>query len=166
MGRTEVCIGAVYIKAEQRTEMQWTAPPKGSRADRVLNNLGQFRKPSWERACRWCPEWNVERTRKLAEEAARGGDERLAWYVPLLKAQDRRFAKESFRLSDEGVLDVVRRGRPRSDTGWQAYRLKARGRRTWASIARELGLSDARNGDVAMRMAKRHAQREALPWPL
>ena len=40
------------------------------------------------------------------------------------------------------------------------------GRRTWASIARELGLLDARKGDVAMRMAKRYAEREGLPWPL
>ena len=146
--------------------MGWIAPPTGTPANRVLENLGHMRKPSWERACRWCPGWDIAATKRLAEEAARGGDERLAWYVPLLEAQDRRSAKESSRVSDEGVLDVVRRGRPRSDTGWQAYRLKARGRRTWASIARELGLSDARKGDVAMRMAKRHAQREALPWPL
>ena len=166
MGRTEVCSGAVYKKAERRTEMQWMAPPKGSRADRVLSNLGQFRKPSWERACRWCPGWNVERTRKLAEQAARGGDPRLAWYLPALEAQDRLSSKKGSRASDEGVPDEVRRGRPRSDTGWQAYRLKARGGRTWASIARELGLSDERRGDVPMRLAKRHAQREALPWPL
>ena len=56
-------------------------------------------------------------------------------------------------------------GRARTRAG-KPIELKARGRRTWASIARELGLSDARKGDVAMRMAKRHAQREALPWPL
>ena len=60
----------------------------------------------------------------------------------------------------------MRRGRPRSDTGLRAYGLKARGRRTWPSIARELGLSDARKGDVPRRMAKRYAQREGLPWPL
>ena len=66
-----------------------------------------------------------------------------------------------------GLRDEVRRGgRPRSDTGWRAYRLKARGGRTWASIARELGLSDARRGDVAMRMAKRYAKHEELPWPI
>ena len=108
----------------------------------------------------------MAKTRVLAEQAARGGDERLSWYLPILEAQDRRSPPKEERDPDEGVRDVVRRGRPRSDTGWQAYRLKARGRRTWASIARELGLSDARNGDVAMRLAKRHAQRELLPWPL
>ncbi len=146
--------------------MQWVAPPKGSAADRVLDNLGRIKKADWERACRWCPGWDVAGARRLAEEAARGGDPRLSWYVPVLEAQDRLSAKKSSRASDEGVSDVGRRGRPRSDTGWQAYRLKARGRRTWASIARELSLSDARKGDVAMRMAKRYAQREALPWPL
>ena len=146
--------------------MQWVAPPKGSAADRVLDNLGRIKKADWERACRWCPGWDVAAARRLAEEAARGGDPRLSWYVPVLEAQDRLSAKKSSRASDEGVSDVGRRGRPRSDTGWQAYRLKARGRRTWASIARELSLSDARKGDVAMRMAKRYAQREALPRPL
>lgn len=139
---------------------------RGSPADRVLDNLGQFKKPSWERACRWCRGWNVTDTKGLAEEAARGGDPRLAWYVPVVEAQDRLLAEKSSPAPDEEVRDVIRRGRPYSDTGWRAYRLKARGRRTWASIARELGLSDARKGDVALRMAKRHAQREALPWPL
>ena len=146
--------------------MGWIAPPTGTPANRVLENLCHMRKPNWERACRWCPGWDIAATKQLAEQTARGGDERLAWYVPLLEAQDRRTAKESTLVSDEGVQDEVRRGRPRSDTGWRAYRLKARGRRTWASIARELGLSDARRGDVAMRTAKRYAQREALPWPL
>ena len=105
-------------------------------------------------------------TKKLAEEAARGGDPRLSWYLPILKAQDRLVPDKSSRVSGEPVRDVIRRGRPYSDKGWRSYRLRARGRRTWASIARELGLSDARKGDVALRMAKRHAQREALPWPL
>ena len=114
-------------------------------------------------ACRWCPGWDIAGARRLAEEAARGGDERLAWYVPVLEARDRRAPKKNDPAPVEGV---ERRGRPRADTGWKAYRLKAGGRRTWASIARELGLSDARKGDVALRMAKRHAQREALPWPL
>ena len=159
-------MGGQKRTAGERTESEWTAPPKGSPADRVLENLGHIRRPSWERACRWCPGWDVAGTRRLAEQAARGGDPRLSWYVPVLEAQDRLSAKKSSRASDEGVRDVVRRGRPRSDTGWQAYRLKARGRRTWASIARELGLSDARKGDVAMRLAKRHALREGLPWPL
>ena len=159
MGSTEVARGGVDRK-------QWMAPPKGSPADRVLDNLGQIRKQDWERACRWCAGWNVAGTRRLAEQAARGGDPRLSWYVPVLEAQDRLSAKKSSRASDEGVSDVGRRGRPRSDTGGRAYRLKARGRRTWASIARELSLSDARKGDVAMRMAKRYAQRDALPWPL
>ena len=148
------------------TEIEWTPPPKGSPADRVLDNLGQFRKPSWERACRWCRGWNVTDTKKLAEQAARGGDPRLSWYLPVLEAQVGRSPACSSSAPDEGVRDVIRRGRPYSDTGWQAYRLKARGRRTWASIARELGLSDARKGDVAMKVAKRHARREALPWPL
>lgn len=147
-------------------EMEWTPPPKGSPADRVLDNLGQFRRPSWERACRWCQGWNVADTKRLAEEAARGGDPRLSWYVPVVEAQDRLLAEKSSPAPDEEVRDVIRRGRPFSDRGWRAYRLKARGKRTWASIARELGLSDARKGDVALRMAKRHAQREALPWPL
>ena len=105
-------------------------------------------------------------TKKLAEEAARGGDPRLSWCLPILEARDRRSSLKKERNPDEEVRDVIRRGRPYSDRGWQAYRLKARGRRTWASIARELGLSDARKGDVALRMAKRHAQHEALPWPL
>ena len=166
MARTEVCRGAVNKKAEGWTEMQWRPPSKGSPADRVLDNLGQFRKPSWERACRWCPGWDVAETRSLAEQAARGGDPRLAWYVPVLEAQDRLPTKRHSRAPDEGGRDVVRRGRPRSDTGWQAYRLKARGGRTWASIARELGLSDERRGDVPMRMAKRYAVREGLPWTL
>ena len=148
------------------TEMEWTPPPKGSPADQVLENLGQFRKPVWERACRWCRGWNVTDTQRLAEEAARGGDPRLSWYVPVVEAQDRLLAEKSSPAPDEEARDVIRRGRPYSDTGWRAYRLKARGRRTWASIARELGLSDARKGDVPKRMAKRHAQREALPWPL
>ena len=146
--------------------MEWRAPPKGSPADRLLDALGQMRKADWERACRWCPGWDVAKTRELAELAARGGDPRLAWYVPVLEARDRRSAKRGSRAADEGGRDVIRRGRPRSDTGWQAYRLKARGGRTWASIARELGLSDARGGDVPMRMAKRYAVREGLPWTL
>ena len=146
--------------------MGWNAPPKGSPADRALDTLGQIRKPDWERACRWAPGWNVASTRRLAEEAARGGDERLAWYVPALEARDRVSPKKN-AAGEDGVRDEVRRGgRPRSDTGWRAYRLKARGGRTWASIARELGLSDARRGDVAMRMAKRYAKHEELPWPI
>ena len=146
--------------------MEWVAPPAGSAADRVLDNLGRMRKADWERACRWCPGWDIAGARRLAEEAARGGDERLAWYVPTLEARDRRAPKKN---DPAPVGGAERRGRPRSDTGWQAYRLKAGGRRTWASIARELELSDARKGDVAMRMAKRYAReglREGLPWPL
>ncbi|MDE0392097.1 MAG: hypothetical protein OXI57_08525 [Rhodospirillales bacterium] len=154
------------MDSRECTEMKWSPPPKGSPADRVLDNLGQFRKTSWERACRWCRGWNVTDTKRLAEEAARGGDPRLSWYVPVVEAQDRLLAEKSSPAPDEEVRDVIRRGRPYSDRGWQAYRLKARGRRTWASIARELGLSDARKGDVALRMAKRHAVRERLPWPL
>ena len=150
----------------QRTKLDWTPPPKGSPADRVLDNLGQFKKPSWERACRWCRGWNVTDTKRLAEEAARGGDPRLSWHVPAVEARDRLPTEKRSPAPDEEVRDVIRRGRPYSDRGWQAYRLKARGRRTWASIARELGLSDARKGDVPKRMAKRYAQREALPWPL
>ena len=146
--------------------MQWVAPPKGSAADRVLDNLGRIRKADWERACRWCPGWNIAGARHLAEQAARGGDKRLAWYVPALEARDRRAPQKNDPAAAAPVRDVERRGRPRSDTGWQAYRLKAQGGRTWASIARELGLSDARRGDVAMRTAKRYAQREMLPWPL
>ena len=142
--------------------MEWVAPPQGSAADRVLDNLGRMKKQDWERACRWCPGWDVSGTKKLAEQAARGGDPRLSWYLPVLVAQDCLSPKSNYRASDEGVRDVVRRGRPRSDTGWQAYRLKARGGRTWASIARELGLSDERRGDVPMRLAKRHAQREGV----
>ena len=146
--------------------MEWVAPPAGSAADRVLDNLGRMRKADWERACRWCPGWDIAGARRLAEEAARGGDKRLAWYVPMLEARDRRAPKKNDPAAAAPVRDVERRGRPRSDTGWQAYRLKAGGGRTWASIARELELSDARKGDVAMRMAKRYAQREGLPWPL
>lgn len=159
-------MGGQTWTGEERTEMDWMPPSGGSPADRVLNNLGQFRKPSWERACRWCPGWDVAKTKVLAEEAARGSDERLSWYLPILEARDRRSPPKEKRDPDEGVQNVVRRGRPCSDMGWQAYRLKARGRRTWASIARELGLSDARKGDVPKRMAKRYALREALPWPL
>ena len=144
--------------------MEWTAPPMGSPADRVLDNLGRIGKPDWERACRWSRGWNVAATRALAEEAARGGDQRVAWYLPLLEARDRRSPPKND--SPPAGRDVELRGRPRSDKGWQAYRLKAQGGRTWASIARELGLSDARKGDVAMRMAKRYAVREGLPWPL
>ena len=143
--------------------MEWKAPPMGSPADRVLDNLGRIGKPDWERACRWSRGWNVAATRALAEQAARGGDKRVSWYVPLLEARDRRSPPKN---DSPPKRDVVRRGRPRSDKGWQAYRLKAPGGRTWASIARELELSDARKGDVALRMAKRYALREGLPWPL
>ena len=74
--------------------MEWVAPPAGSAADRVLDNLGRMRKADWERACRWCPGWDIAGARRLAEEAARGGDERLAWYVPTLEARDRRAPKK------------------------------------------------------------------------
>lgn len=144
--------------------MDWRAPPKGTPADRVLDTLGQLGKPDWERACRWCPGWNIARTERLAEQAARGGDPRLAWYVPLLEAEEARSPHE--HGEGAGRDERNRGGRPRSDTGWQAYMLKAQGGRTWASIARELGLSDARRGDVAMRMAKRYAKHEGLPWPI
>ena len=124
------------MDSRECTELKWSAPPTGSPADRVLDNLGLFRRPSWERACRWCRGWNVTDTKRLAEEAARGGDPRLAWFVPVLEAQDRLLAEKSSSASDGEVRDVIRRGRPYSDRGWRAYRLKARGRRTWASIAR------------------------------
>ena len=95
MASTEVARGGVDRK-------QWMAPPKGSPADRILDALGQMRKENWERACRWCPGWDVAGTRRLAEQAARGGDPRLSWYVPVLEAQDRLSAKKSSRASDEG----------------------------------------------------------------
>ena len=136
MGRTEVDI-------RRRTKVEWSPPPKGSPADRVLNSLGQFKRPSWERACRWCRGWNVTNTKRLAEEAARGGDPRLSWYVPIVEAQDRLLAEKSSPAPDEVVQDVIRRGRPYSDTGWQAYRLKVRRDRqdeTPASIRVRRGL--------------------------
>ena len=68
--------------------MQWVAPPKGSAADRVLDNLGRIRKADWERACRRCPGWDVTGTKMLADQAARGSDERLRWYLPVPEAQD------------------------------------------------------------------------------
>ena len=68
--------------------MQWVAPPAGSAADRVLDNLGRTRKADWERACRWCPGWDVTGTKMLADQAARGSDERLWWYLPVPEAQD------------------------------------------------------------------------------
>ena len=134
--------------------MTWTAPLRGSPADRVLDALGQFKKPAWERACRWSPGFDIAATKRLAEHAARGGDPRLAWYLPMLEERE------------APTPGKAKMGRPRTDTGRQAYGLKARGGRTWASIARELGLSDARKGDVALRMAKRYAQHEGLPWPI
>ena len=145
--------------------MEWGKPPVGSPADRILDDLGRLGKPDWERACRWSSGWDVAATRALAEQAARGGDKRVSWYLPLLEARDRDVAQKN-DSPPAGKRDVELRGRPRSDKGWQAYRLKARGGRTWASIARELELSDARKGDVALRMAKRYAVREGLPWPL
>lgn len=57
-------------------------------------------------------------------------------------------------------------GRPRTETGRRAYQLKAQGGRTWVSIAREVGLSDAGKGNVAKKAARRHAEREGLPWPV
>ena len=68
--------------------MQWVAPPNGSAADRVLDNLGRIKKPDWERACRRCPGWDVTGTKMLADQAARGSDERLWWYLPVPEAQD------------------------------------------------------------------------------
>ena len=68
--------------------MEWVAPPQGSVADRVLDNLGRIKKADWERACRWRPGWVVAGTKMLADQAARGSDERLWWYLPVLEAQN------------------------------------------------------------------------------
>ena len=57
-------------------------------------------------------------------------------------------------------------GRPRSEKGRRAYELKAAGGRTWVSIARELGLSERDRGASAKVMARRHAERAGLPWPV
>ena len=54
----------------------------------VLDNLGRIKKPDWERACRRCPGWDVTGTNMLADQAARGSDERLWWYLPVPEAQD------------------------------------------------------------------------------
>ena len=98
------CVSAALLSFMDKQEMQWVAPPAGSAADRVLDNLGRMKKQDWERACRWCPGWDVAGARRLAEEAARGGDPRLSWYVPVLEAQDRLSAKIKFpRVGRGGV---------------------------------------------------------------
>ncbi len=158
--------------------MEWTAPPKGSPADRVLGALGQLGRPDWAGASRWCPGWDAAGAKKLAERAARGGDPRLSWYREVLEARDR--VKASFQ---EGAVEGSRQGaesasppkkegaprgvgRPRSEKGRRAYELKASGGRTWVSIAREVGLSDRDKGAAARVMARRYAEREGLPWPV
>ena len=158
--------------------MTWTAPPKGSPADRVLDALGQLRRPDWARACRWCPGWNAAKVERLAGRAARGGDPRVAWYREVLEARDRDAAsvQEGAPAPPVGGAESASPpkkpsttrgvGRPPSEKGRLAYQLKAGGGRTWVLIAREVGLSDAGKGNVAKKAARRHAEREGLPWPV
>ncbi len=152
-------------------EMTWTAPPKGSPADRVLDALGQLGRPDWVRACRWCPGWNASGTERLAERAARGGDPRLAWYREVLEAGDREASSGSRVGASESASPPKEEGAPRkvgrpwSEKGRLAYEARARGG-TWALIAREVGLSDAGKGNVAKKAARRHAERHSLPWPI
>ena len=97
--------------------------------------------------------------------AGRGSPARVVCAHPRGSGPSLTPKKDAELLRVDSEREVGRRGRPPTDTGWRAYTLKAAGGRTWASIARELGLSDARRGDVAMGMAKRYAKREGLPWP-
>ena len=57
----------IYGQGEGVDKMEWVAPPQGSAADRVLDNLGRMRKADWERACRRCPGWDVTGTKMLAD---------------------------------------------------------------------------------------------------
>ena len=63
---------------------------------------------------------------------------------------------------------VIRgRGRPDQtlDRARRAYELRAKGERTWRSIALELGYSTANEGRTALEMARRYASGAGLPWP-
>ena len=49
--------------------------------------------------------------------------------------------------------------------GRRTYELRAGGKRTWRSIAAELGYSTAHHGRAALEMARRYASGAGLPWP-
>ena len=84
------------------------------RTDRRLTGFSTtwvgMRKADWERACRWCPGWDIAGARRLAEEAARGGDKRLAWYVPTLEARDRRAPQKNDPAAAAPVRRPMRSG--------------------------------------------------------
>ena len=134
--------------------MSWAEPPPGSPRALALRELRRHRSSDWDRVARGCRGYDGARLARLAREAYEGGAPGMAWCASVFEAAG------SASPPKEGV-----RGRPRSERGRLAYEARERGG-TWAEVAREVGFSDAGNGNVAKKAARRHAEHAGLPWPV
>ena len=133
--------------------MDWVAPPRGSPGDRALDWLGGLRRADWAGTAR-ASGMSQAGVRRLAGDAARGGDPRVAWYREELEAEGSSPPKKGRVSRSEARAKAAR-----------AYELKRGGGR-WEWIAEQCGYSTARGGLSAYISAKRYAEKEGLPWPV